>query len=161
MHKTNERKIFKKKKGKKIKHSAERFLYFITQKYILYTKYKWLLHCNKNVYLTRNWKNSYLLHRYIVVQSLSCIQIFATLWTTAWQSSPSFTISQNLFKLMSIELMMPSNHLILFPPSPFTFSLFPASGSIPVSQLFTSGGQVLELQLQHQSMQWILRVNFL
>ena len=39
---------------------------------------------------------------------------------------------------------------------------FPASGSFPVSQLFTSGGQkVLELQLQHQSLQWICRVDFL
>ena len=38
---------------------------------------------------------------------------------------------------------------------------FPASGSFPKSQLFTSGGQMLELQLQHQSFQWIFRMDFL
>ena len=44
---------------------------------------------------------------------LSCAQLFATLWTAAHQASLSFTISQSLLKLMSIEWMMPSNHLIL------------------------------------------------
>ena len=38
---------------------------------------------------------------------------------------------------------------------------FPASGSFPMSQLFASGGQVLEFQLQHQSFQWIFRTDFL
>ena len=44
------------------------------------------------------------------------VQLFATPWTPAHQASPSFTISQSLLKLMSIELMMPSNHLILCCP---------------------------------------------
>ena len=52
----------------------------------------------------------------IVVQSLSHVQLFATLWTAAGQTSPSFTISWSLFKLMSIESGMPFNHLILCHP---------------------------------------------
>ena len=49
----------------------------------------------------------------VVVQSLSHVQLFATPWTATRQASLSFTISQSLFKLMSIESMMPSTHLIL------------------------------------------------
>ena len=51
-----------------------------------------------------------------VVQLLSNVQLFATLWTAACQASLSFTISQNFLKLMSIESVMPSNHLILCHP---------------------------------------------
>ena len=56
-------------------------------------------------------------------------------------ASLSFTISRCLLKLMSVELVMPSNHLI--PCCPFSSCLlsFPASGSFLASQLFTSGGQ--------------------
>ena len=48
-----------------------------------------------------------------VVQSLSCVQLFVTPWTAACQPSFSVTISWSLLKLMSIESVMPSNHLIL------------------------------------------------
>ena len=63
----------------------------------------------------------------VVVQWVSHVQISVTPWTTARQVSLPFTISQSLFKLMSMELMMPSNHLthcrpLLFPPS-----IFPSS----------------------------------
>jgi len=47
------------------------------------------------------------------VQLLSHVRLFATLWTTARQASLSITDSRSLLKLMSIELVMPSNHLIL------------------------------------------------
>ena len=50
------------------------------------------------------------------VQSLSCVWLLATPWTVAHQASLSITISWSLFKLMSIELMMPSSHLILCRP---------------------------------------------
>ena len=53
----------------------------------------------------------------------------------------SITSCWSLFKLMSIELVMPSNHLILFCPLLLLPSIFPASWSFPVNQLFTSGGQ--------------------
>ena len=46
-------------------------------------------------------------------QSLSHVQLFVTLWTAAPQASLSITNSQSLLKLMSIELVIPSNHLIL------------------------------------------------
>ena len=62
----------------------------------------------------------------IVVQSLSHVQLFATLWTAAGQTSPSFTISWSLFKLMSIESGMPSNHLILCHPLLLLPSIFPS-----------------------------------
>ena len=49
----------------------------------------------------------------VAVQSLSCVWLFLTPWTTACQASLSFIVSLRLLKLMSIELMMPSNHLTL------------------------------------------------
>ena len=72
----------------------------------------------------------------------SC-SLFVTPWTRADQALLSSTISQNLLKLMSIELVILSDHLILSSATPFSFCLqsFPASGSFPVSQFFTSGGQ--------------------
>ena len=50
------------------------------------------------------------------VQSLSCVQLFATPWTASCQASLSITNSQSSFKLMSIESVMPSSHLILCRP---------------------------------------------
>ena len=76
---------------------------------------------------------------FIVVQSFSHIWISVTPWTTTHQVSLSFTTSQSLLKLMSIETVMPSNHLILCCPLLLP-SVFP-SISIFFSQLFTSGGQ--------------------
>ena len=49
----------------------------------------------------------------VVVQSLSHVLLFATMWTAAWQASLSFTISWSLLKFMSIELVMLSSHVIL------------------------------------------------
>ena len=58
------------------------------------------------------------------VQSLSCVWLFATPWAAAHQGSLSFTNSQSLPKLMSIELVMPSNHLILCRPLLLSPSIF-------------------------------------
>ena len=71
----------------------------------------------------------------------SHVRLFATPWTAAYQASLSFTISQSLLKLMSIELAMTSNHLILCCPLHLLLQSFTESGSLPVSWLFTSGGQ--------------------
>ena len=60
------------------------------------------------------------------VQSLSRVQLFATRWTAARQASLSITNSQSLLKLMSIELVMPSNHLILCRPLLLLPSIFPS-----------------------------------
>ena len=76
-----------------------------------------------------------------IVQLLRRVQLFATLWTAARQASLSSTIFQSLPKLMSIESMMPSNHLVLCLPLLLLLQSFPASGSFPVNGLFISGGQ--------------------
>ena len=75
------------------------------------------------------------------VQSLSRVQLFVTPWTTACQASLSFTISQSLIKLMSIESVIPFKHLILCIPFSPCLQSFPASGSFLMSQLLESGGQ--------------------
>ena len=56
----------------------------------------------------------------------SRVQLFATPWTAAGQASPSITSSQSLLKLMSIESVMPSNHLILCHPLLLQPSIFPS-----------------------------------
>ena len=60
-----------------------------------------ILQCNSTIYL------------FVIVQSLSCVWLFATTWTAARQASLSFTVSQSLLRFMSIKLMISSNHLIL------------------------------------------------
>ena len=60
------------------------------------------------------------------VRSLSCVQLFVTLWTAAGQASLSLTNSGNLLKLMPIESVMPSNCLILCRPLLFPPSIFPS-----------------------------------
>ena len=82
-------------------------------------------------------------------------------------ASLPFTISWNLLKLKSIELVMPSNHLILCRPLLLLPSIFPSfrvfsseSGLFQWVGSLQQVAKVLELQLQHQSFQWILRVHF-
>ena len=79
------------------------------------------------------------------VQSLSCVPLFVTTWTAARQASLSITNFWSLLKLMSIMSVMPSNDLILFIPFFSHLQSFPVSGSFPISQLFTSGGQSIEV----------------
>ena len=74
-------------------------------------------------------------------QSLSHVWLFATPWTAAHQASLSITSSQSLPRLMSIESVMPSNHLILCHPLLLLPLIFPSIRSFPMSQLFSSGGQ--------------------
>ena len=63
---------------------------------------------------------------FVAVQSLSGVQLFATPWTAGRQASLSFTISQSLLKLMSIESVIPSNHLILCHSLLLLPSVFPS-----------------------------------
>ena len=60
------------------------------------------------------------------IQSHSRVQLLETLWTAACQASPSITNSQSWLKLMSIELVMPCNHLILCHTLLFLPSIFPS-----------------------------------
>ena len=83
---------------------------------------------------------TYILYIFAVVQLLSCVWLFVTPWvvTAARQAPLSFTVSWSLLKFMSIESMIPSNHLILCHP---LLLPFPASGSFSMRQLFASNGQ--------------------
>ena len=60
------------------------------------------------------------------VQSLSCVQLFATPWTAAHQVSPSITNSRSLLRLMSIDSVMPCKHVSLCCPFLLLLSIFPS-----------------------------------
>ena len=75
------------------------------------------IHGRLNTPIADDWNQS--------VKSLCCVQLFATPWTTAHQASLSITNSQILLKLMSIESVMPSNHLILCRPLLLLPLIFP------------------------------------
>ena len=74
------------------------------------------------------WQYSSSFRNYYIssVQSLSCVPLFATPWTSARQASLSITKSQSPPKLMSIKLVMPSNHFILCRPLLHLPSIFPS-----------------------------------
>ena len=96
------------------------------------------------------------------VQSFSHVQLFATPWTTARQASLSITNSRSPPKPMSIESVIPFNHLILCRTLLLLPSIFP---SIRVfsneSALRIRFAKVLEFQPQYQSFQWIPRTDLL
>ena len=96
------------------------------------------------------------------VQLLSHVRLFEIPWTAALQASLSITNYQSLLKLMSIESVVPSNHLILCRPLLLHLQSFPASGCF---QKWVSSShqvaKVLEFHLQYQSFQWIFRTDFL
>ena len=72
------------------------------------------------------WRQSPLIGSVVAVQLLSCVRLFVTPWTAARQASLSSTLSWNLFKLMSVESVMPSNHLILCRPLLLLPSVLPS-----------------------------------
>ena len=76
----------------------------------------------------------------VVVQLLSCVGLFVASRIEALQASLSFIISWSLFKFMSVESVMPSNHLILCCPLLLP-SIFPSIRVCSESWLFASGGQ--------------------
>ena len=76
-----------------------------------------------------------------VVQLLSCVRLFVTPLTAACQASLSITNSWSLLKLMSIEAVIPSKHLLLCHPLFLLPSLFPTVRSFPLSWFIASGGQ--------------------
>ena len=73
------------------------------------------------------------------VQSLSCAQLFVTPWTVARQASLSIINSQSLLKLMSIESVMSSNHLVLCHPLLLQSSIFPSIRVLSMSRLLALG----------------------
>ena len=90
------------------------------------------------------------------------VRLFATPWT-AHQASLSITNSQSLLKLISIESVMPSKHLILCSPLILPLSVFPSSRVFSNESVLSlpQVAKVSEFQLQHQSFQWIFRADFL
>ena len=96
----------------------------------------------------------------VIVQLLSPVLLFATLWTAAFQASLSFTFSQSLFKFTSIELVIIKPSHPLSSPSP-AFNLSQHQGLIQWIGSPHQVAKVLELQLQYQSFQWIFRMDFL
>ena len=91
----------------------------------------------------------------VFVQSLSSVRLFETSWTAACQAFLSFTISWNLLKLMSIELVMPANHLTSVAPFSSCHQSFSHQGLFQRVSSSSQVAKVLELQLQHQSFQRI------
>ena len=98
--------------------------------------FNWWMKSNRWRYIMfLDWKNQYCendnitqsnLQIHCSVQSLSHVWLFATTGTAACQASLSITNSWSLLKLMSVELVMPSHHLILCPPLPLPPSIFPS-----------------------------------
>ena len=116
---------------------------------------------NKASACSQLWKKN---SRYIVLNSdflyrcsvaKYCLSRFDPMDCVARQASLSFTLSRSLLKLMSIESVMPCNHLILCHPLLLHQGLFQWVG---YSHQVAKG---LELQLQHQSFQWLFSVGFL
>ena len=97
--------------------------------------------------------NKYIHIYAVVVQSLSHVRLFVTPWTAACQASLPITNSQSLPKLMSIELVMPSSHVILSLSSPPAFNLSQHQGLFQGVSSSHQVAKVLEFQLQHQSFQ--------
>ena len=91
----------------------------------------------------------------------SRVRLFATPWITACQASLSITNYQSLLKLIFMESVMPSNHLILSSPSPPAFNLSQHQGLFKWVTSLHQVAKVLEFQLQHQSFQWIFKADFL
>ena len=84
-----------------------------------------------------HWKRPWWWERLL----FSCVWLFVNPWTAARQACLCFTISQSLLKLMSIELVLSSNHLSLCHPLSSCLQYFPVSGSFLMSQFFASNGQ--------------------
>jgi len=102
-----------------------------------------------------------LLKQICSVQPLSCVWIFVTQWTAAARPPyplPTKGVYSNSSPLSQWCHLTISSSVIPFSSCPQSF---PASGSFQMSQLFASGDQVLELQHQHQSFQWIFRTDLL
>ena len=108
------------------------------------------------------------MHQFSSVQFIcSVTSDSATPWTAACQASlPITTNSWSLLKHMTIELVMPSNHLILCPPllllpSPSLLHPSPTSGSFPMSQFFTSGGQSIGVSASASVLPMNIQTDFL
>ena len=129
------------------------------KQYFAYERALWIYYGWFYFLLGVNFSSCCISNFFNMCHSLSCVQLFAIPQTSACQASLSITNSWSLLKL--IESVMPSNQLILCHPLLLLPSIFPRSGSFPMSQFFHQVAKVLELQLQHKSFQWIFSTDFL
>ena len=104
---------------------------------------------------------SQTIYYFVLIQFLDCVRLFVPPWTIAPKASLSFTNSQSLLKLMSIDLVMPSNHLILHHPLSSCLQPFPSSQSFLMSWLLASGGQSIEASDSASILQRLFRTDFL
>ena len=100
----------------------------------------WGAHSLISDVISNSWETCF---SFSSVQSLSCVWLFATPWIAARQASLSITNFRGSLKLMSIESVMPSSHLIFVVPFSSCPQSLPASGSFQMNQLFTWGGQTI------------------
>ena len=122
----------------------------------------WQIHHLEVNHLILKYLGNFLYLSVYCCCSVHHVQLFLTPRAAAHQASLSFTISWSLLKLMSIELVMPSHPLILCHlPSPPAFSLSQHQGLFQWTGSWHQLAKVLGLQLQHQSFQWIFRIDFL
>ena len=96
----------------------------------------------------------------VVVQLLNCVWLFVTPWTAACQTSLSITNSQSLLKLMSIKLVMPSNHLILCHPLVLLPSIFPRIRVFSNELALHISWPNIGASASASVLQWILRTDF-
>jgi len=98
----------------------------------------------------------------VLVQSLSYVRSFVTPWTAAHQAFLSFTTTWSLLKLMFIELVMPSNHLICCHPLLLLPSIFPSNkGFFNESALRIRWPKYWSYRFSIKSFQWVFKVDFL
>ena len=112
-------------------------------------------------FMSSNLVDGFFTFQFSSVHSLSRVWIFASPWTAARKASLSITNSRSPPKPMSIKLVMPSSHLILYRPLILLPSIFPHQGLFKWVSSSHQVAKVLEFELQHQSFQWIFRTDFL
>ena len=97
------------------------------------SQFVFLLPWNASLYILV----TFLLGFFVTIQLLSRVWLFATQWPAAHQASLSFTVSRSMLKLMSIESVMPSNHLVLCCP------LFLLPSILPSIRVFSNESTLL------------------
>ena len=122
-------------------------------------------HWNFHIYLSRQFftcRGFFMLTKMSTVQFSCSVMSDSTIPLTApRQTFLSITNYWILLKLMSIELVMPSNHLIFFHPLLFLPLVFPSSRIFSMSQFFASGGQSIGVSASTSVLRWIFKIDFL
>ena len=111
----------------------------------------------------QHWQVSFSWVEFSSVQSLSCVRLFTTPWTTACQASLSITNSRDLLTQTHVhwvsDAIQPSHPLLS--PSPPAFNISQHQGLFKWVIFSYQVAKILEFQLQHQSLQWTLRTDLL